>query len=118
MEYSWYFEYFCFGIKPEVVYLSQHISQKLCLQRVHKTINVESGVVSNVRRTTLLYFNKKLVKESSELSLQLKEFACNQYMHLVVEIECIIYYAMLIHGLSYQEAANKLGVVIQNKSGM
>ena len=29
LENSWYFEYFCFGIEPEVVvYLSQHISQE------------------------------------------------------------------------------------------
>ena len=90
--------------------LSMYVTNSTCLQRVHKRINTESGFVCKMRRSLLLEFDKKLVKDWSDLSLLLNHLSCNQYMHLVVNIECVVYYFMLLNHLIYEEASCQLGI--------
>ena len=109
LESSYYFDCDSMKISSKMAFnLSMYVTNNTCLQS--KTINSESGFVSKMRRSLLLEFDKKLVKESSDLSLLLNHLSCNQYMHLVVDIECVIYYFMLLNDLTYEEASCQLGI--------
>ena len=111
LQKTFFFDYEYFQIKSEfALNLSMYIANNICLQRIYETINCESGFVSARRRSALFDFDNRVVKHSSDLCLYLKETACNEYMRLVVDIECVVYYVMLQHGLTYEKASHGLGI--------